>query len=719
MNVSKWQKELEDAMNYKNNIILCGNIRDKFLYKEPNTENKFRLLNLKEYLIEFLGRKFNNLKFYDPIKKFSDHSLTQGQGSQAHGGLQENKNFDPTSKNDDIQGTKAEGIISPENITDRVPPEEIIDRDLFNIKKYLALQTNSCYIFQHADKITPTKAHLPDEMRSTLQIEQIIEDIHPTNKLILIYLFPEQIPRELFQNQPKSKVIELLSPDRADLKILFKHYYEIKDEEVERAVNISDGLKFLEIEQIINSFKGGFDIKNFEERVRSYKFGEIKNYWEEVSLEKLDKLFDYFTKQEGIKGQDAAIKKVSSVIIRAKSDIQRKTGGNTKSPRGVLFFAGPTGVGKTLTAKKLAKFLFGSEDAYLRFDMSEYSQEFQVTRLYGSSPGYIGYESGGTLTNAVKGRPFSVVLFDEIEKAHPGVFDIFLQILSDGRLTDSKGEVIFFSESIIIFTSNLGTRTKNIDKKSIGECKRLDELRNGYLFSWDNISENNNERLMEFLRLNFDINWLETPIIERSDDASNVKIYSQQKSISLELNDDKTKVNLSIDEVKTGEFIVKVENNKLNIYRSSSDVDGLREGIRQHFINSVEDFFQDELSRPELLNRIGKDNIIIFSYIDTEDTMKGMIRHHLTQVQRGFNESYSKATPSLDLEMDINEIVDYLYIRYNERIRSFGGKEVENIINERIRDELARKVLETEYRKLSTAKIIIRIENARLKFELR
>ena len=199
-------------------------------------------------------------------------------------------------------------------------------------------------------------------------------------------------------------------------------------------------------------------------------------------MEKIDSAEKFFKEEStesgrgGIMGQDDAVLKVIDVLISAVADIQRRTGGNPSRPKGALFFAGPTGVGKTLMAQKLATFLFGSEDKLLRFDMSEYMEEFQVTRLYGAPPGYVGYESGGTLTTAIRENPFSVILFDEIEKAHSRIFDIFLQILSDGRLTDSKGETVYFAESIIIFTSNLGTRAKNGKGEPIDERAKLDNI---------------------------------------------------------------------------------------------------------------------------------------------------------------------------------------------------------------------------------------------------
>jgi ATP-dependent Clp protease ATP-binding subunit ClpB len=138
----------------------------------------------------------------------------------------------------------------------------------------------------------------------------------------------------------------------------------------------------------------------------------------------------------------------------------RATGGR---PRGVLFFAGPTGVGKTELAKALTGVLFGDERSYVRFDMSEFSEEHAAARLLGAPPGYVGYEAGGELTNALRRRPFSVVLFDEIEKCHPRLLDKFLQILEDGRLTDGQGNTVYFSECVIIFTSNLGTVVERED----------------------------------------------------------------------------------------------------------------------------------------------------------------------------------------------------------------------------------------------------------------
>ena len=151
-------------------------------------------------------------------------------------------------------------------------------------------------------------------------------------------------------------------------------------------------------------------------------------------------------------GQDEAICAISDAIRRSRAGLQ-----DPKKPIGSFIFLGTTGVGKTELAKALAEFLFDDENMMTRIDMSEYQEKFSVTRLIGSPPGYVGYDEGGQLTEAIRRKPYSVVLFDEIEKAHPDVFNTLLQVLDDGRLTDNKGRLVNFKNTIIIMTSNLGS----------------------------------------------------------------------------------------------------------------------------------------------------------------------------------------------------------------------------------------------------------------------
>ncbi len=189
----------------------------------------------------------------------------------------------------------------------------------------------------------------------------------------------------------------------------------------------------------------------------------------EEEISKLKRMEEHLHKR--IVGQEEAIRAVSEAIRRARAGLK-----DPNKPIGSFLFLGPTGVGKTELAKTLAEFLFGDENAMIRFDMSEYMEKHAVSKLIGAPPGYVGYEEGGQLTEAVRRRPYSVILLDEIEKAHPDVFNILLQILDDGRLTDSKGRTVDFKNTIIIMTSNLGSeillKVDPSDKESFEKAKK-------------------------------------------------------------------------------------------------------------------------------------------------------------------------------------------------------------------------------------------------------
>jgi len=170
----------------------------------------------------------------------------------------------------------------------------------------------------------------------------------------------------------------------------------------------------------------------------------------EEEAKKLERMEEILSKR--VVGQEEAIKAISNAIRRSRAGISEE-----KRPLGSFLFLGPTGVGKTETARALAEFLFNDENALIRLDMSEYMEKHAVSKMIGSPPGYVGYEEGGQLTDKIRRRPYSVILFDEIEKAHPEVFNILLQILEDGRLTDAKGRVASFKNAILIMTSNVGS----------------------------------------------------------------------------------------------------------------------------------------------------------------------------------------------------------------------------------------------------------------------
>jgi ATP-dependent Clp protease ATP-binding subunit ClpA len=218
-------------------------------------------------------------------------------------------------------------------------------------------------------------------------------------------------------------------------------------------VDETEGLLLLDLNAIIQLARGeGLAISQISDAVRRYKVGVTEDPWRKIDRAKVSSAEAFVRRR--VKGQAHAVTHMLDIVKRAVTGIGQSPRGGR--PRGVAFLAGPTGVGKTELAKTVTSLLFGDESAYIRFDMSEFSAEHADQRLIGAPPGYVGYDVGGELTNAIRERPFSVVLFDEIEKAHPRILDKFLQVLDDGVLTSGRGDRVYFSEAFIVFTSNLG-----------------------------------------------------------------------------------------------------------------------------------------------------------------------------------------------------------------------------------------------------------------------
>ena len=230
--------------------------------------------------------------------------------------------------------------------------------------------------------------------------------------------------------------------------------------DLQKAAELKYG-KLMQLEKQLNEVNNNpSEHKNtlLKEEIDEDDIAEIVSKWTGIAVnkllesekEKLVNMEEFLHKR--VVGQDEAVEVVSDAIRRARSGLK-----DPNRPIGTFMFLGPTGVGKTELAKALAEFMFNDEDALIRIDMSEYMEKHTVARLIGAPPGYVGYDEGGQLTEAVRRKPYSVVLFDEIEKAHPDVFNIMLQIFDDGRLTDSKGRTVDFKNTLIILTSNTGS----------------------------------------------------------------------------------------------------------------------------------------------------------------------------------------------------------------------------------------------------------------------
>jgi len=241
------------------------------------------------------------------------------------------------------------------------------------------------------------------------------------------------------------------------VKIAIEHAE--READLQRAAELKYG-KLIELQKQLDKVKSKEykDNQLLKEEIDEDDIAKIVSKWTgiavsklmESEVQKLLKMEDFLHKR--VVGQDEAVTVVSDAIRRARSGLK-----NPNRPIGTFIFLGPTGVGKTELAKALAEFMFNDEDALIRIDMSEYSEKHTVARLVGAPPGYVGYDEGGQLTEAVRRKPYSVILFDEIEKAHPEIFNIMLQIFDDGRLTDSKGKTVDFKNTLIILTSNIGS----------------------------------------------------------------------------------------------------------------------------------------------------------------------------------------------------------------------------------------------------------------------
>lgn len=350
-----------------------------------------------------------------------------------------------------------------------------------------AVQLSSRYI---TDRFLPDKAiDLMDEAAAKLRMEvdSVPEELDEKSRRIKqLEIEREAIKRENDKDKEAqlTKEISDLKEDEKALKAKWQSEKEVINKIQQNKVDIEDAkyqadkaeregdygkvaelrygrIKELEsdIEKLqaqLHEMQGGRAM--IKEEVDSVDIADVVSRWTGIPVNKMmqsekDKLLNLEDElHERVVGQNEAISAISNAIRRSRAGLQ-----DPKRPIGSFIFLGTTGVGKTELAKALAEFLFDDENMMTRIDMSEYQEKFSATRLIGAPPGYVGYDEGGQLTEAIRRKPYSVVLFDEIEKAHPDVFNILLQVLDDGRLTDNKGRVVNFKNTIIIMTSNMGS----------------------------------------------------------------------------------------------------------------------------------------------------------------------------------------------------------------------------------------------------------------------
>lgn len=347
--------------------------------------------------------------------------------------------------------------LSDRYITDRFLPDKAIDL-IDEAASSLRIEIDS--MPEEIDKMLRQKIQLEIE-REALKKETSPECVEKIAKLSAeIDGLEEKVSklRTQWENEKKSITSETAIKDEIN-QVKNKIAEAERNTDLQTAAELKYG-KLLELEKQLQQLQGKDRLQNqlLKEEVDDEDIAEIVSKWTHIPVNKLveserDKLLrmeDFLHKR--LIGQDQAVEIVADSIRRTRSGLK-----DPNRPIGTFIFLGPTGVGKTELAKTLAEFMFNDEDALIRIDMSEYMEKHAVARLVGAPPGYVGYEEGGQLTEAVRRKPYSVVLFDEIEKAHPDVFNIMLQLFDDGRLTDSKGRTVDFKNTVIIMTSNIGS----------------------------------------------------------------------------------------------------------------------------------------------------------------------------------------------------------------------------------------------------------------------
>ena len=595
----KWQKEIESFKGIKSTFIIEGNINDIYpYYDEKNQLNYYNLDSLLTKLFKIEEKAEDdkeleyNFVFCNPVLGFYNKKSSVSEIL---------KDFDKSNnifKNDGKQNYKVDDI---EKLS-------VIIKEALTVKKEKPLTIVMNFAARYISSPTSLDSCENNMFINLFEASMNAKAIKGySNTLILVVEKFNDLPSWFYYNNPNVRTITIPNPDKnIRLNFIEMNYKEELENDLKtkgKFIDNTEGLKNSELKELKNlyeRYKKKDENYSLLDALTMYKYGIKENMWESIDDEAVSNLENSL--KDRVKGQDRAIKKVSSVIKRAvtgMSGLQHSSTGN--KPKGILFFAGPTGTGKTELTKALAEVLFGDENNCIRFDMSEYSESHSDQKLFGAPPGYVGYEAGGQLTNAIKERPFSILLFDEIEKAHSSIMDKFLQILEDGRMTDGQGNTVYFSEALIIFTSNLGITKKIID--SFGNERREQ------LVSIDESYEDMENKVINGIKAHF-----KPEVVNRIGNNIVVFDFIRDEVSQLIVKSQIKKINENIEKIKKIKIVISPE--ILDYYYKLAKEKNVLEMGGRGIGNMIEDKYINELSDYIFNSRNENGNIIV--YIENE-----------------------------------------------------------------------------------------------------
>ena len=596
----KWQKEIESFKGIKSTFIIEGNINDIYPYYDEKDQLNYynldslliKLFKIEELTVEAVIKLEYNFVFCNPVLGFYNKKSSVPEIL---------KDFDEANnifKNDGRESYKVDDI---EKLS-------VIIKEALTTKKEKPITIVMNFAARYISSPTSLDSCENNMFINLFEASMNAKAIKGySNTLILVVEKFNDLPSWFYYDNPNVRTITIPNPDKnIRLDFIEMNYKEELESNLKikgKFIDNTEGLKNIELKELKNLYerhKKKDENYSLLDALTMYKYGIKENMWESIDDEAVNNLENSL--KDRVKGQDKAIKKVSSVIKRAvtgMSGLQHSSTGN--KPKGILFFAGPTGTGKTELTKALAEVLFGDENNCIRFDMSEYSESHSDQKLFGAPPGYVGYEAGGQLTNAIKERPFSILLFDEIEKAHPSIMDKFLQTLEDGRMTDGQGNTVYFSEALIIFTSNLGITKKIID--SSGNERR--EM----LVSIDESYEDMENKVINGIKAHF-----KPEVVNRIGNNIVVFDFIRDEVSQLIVKSQIKKINENIEKIKKIKIVISPE--ILDYYYKLAKEKNILEMGGRGIGNMIEDRYINELSDYIFNSRNENGNII--AYIENE-----------------------------------------------------------------------------------------------------